>query len=162
MSELTCRVLPGAHAREYTCHAHVPWMSHLDVVYAAIACLLYVGVMPRPFLYWPGAICIWLWLKSRIVIQESILAMKDVGIQVRTVYWGGRTVSRFIDRRKIHDIVINEGITMWQIKSYMAIIVKNQEHMIVVFEHLLPRLRPTLLEAYAGTRAIIFPHAFDD
>lgn len=65
---------------------------------------------------------------------ESILAMKDVGIQVRTVYWGGRTVSRFIDRRKIHDIVINEGITMWQIKSYMAIIVKNQEHTIVVFE----------------------------
>lgn len=65
---------------------------------------------------------------------ESILAMKDVGIQVRTVYWGGRTVSRFIDRRKIHDIIINEGITMWQIKSYMAIIVKNQEHMIVVFE----------------------------
>lgn len=47
MSELTCRVLPGAHAREYTCHAHVPWMSHLDVVYAAIACLLYVGVMVR-------------------------------------------------------------------------------------------------------------------
>ena len=65
---------------------------------------------------------------------ESILAMKEIGIQVRTVYWGGKSVSKFIDQHKIDDIIINEGITMWQIKSYMAILVKNQDHMVVVFE----------------------------
>lgn len=65
---------------------------------------------------------------------ESILSMRDVGIQVRTTYYSGRSVSRFIDRRKIEDIIINEGITMWQIKSYMAILVKDQDRMVVVFE----------------------------
>ncbi|KAI9312676.1 GPI-GlcNAc transferase complex, PIG-H component-domain-containing protein [Dichotomocladium elegans] len=85
------------------------------------------------------------------------MAIKDVGVQVRTVYWGGRSVSRFIDQHKIHDIIINEGITLWQIKSYMAILLSQEDKMVVVFEHLLPRLRPTLLEVYTGIRSVVFP-----
>lgn len=65
---------------------------------------------------------------------ESILAIRDVGIQVQTVYWGGSTVSRFINRLKIEDVIINEGISFWQIKSYMAILVKDEDKMVVVFE----------------------------
>lgn len=110
---------------------------------------------------------------------ESILAIRDVGIQVKTTYWGGSSVSRFINRNKIDDVIINEGISFWQIKSYMAILVKDEDKMVVVFEvsfryphglflffffthtqktpqHLLPRLKPVLLRVYQGTRTIIF------
>jgi hypothetical protein len=50
------------------------------------------------------------------------------------VYWGGSSVSRFINRLKIDDIIINEGISFWQIKSYMAILVKDEDKMVVIFE----------------------------
>lgn len=65
--------------------------------------------------------------------------MRDVGIQVRTTYWGGRGELLFIDKHKIDDIVINEGITMWQIKSYLAILIKNQDKMVVVFKVRFPK-----------------------
>lgn len=57
-----------------------------------------------------------------------------MGIQVKTTYWGGSSVSRFINRNKIDDVIINEGISFWQIKSYMAILVKDEDKMVVVFE----------------------------
>lgn len=110
--------------------------------------------------------------------------IRDVGIQVKTVYLGGRSVSRFIDRSKIQDIIINEAITMMHIRVYMAIIVEGQDKMVVVFQvswqlekktskqvdcgtnanvslpwiykqNLLPRLN-VLLQAYHGARSIIF------
>ncbi|KAG2218846.1 hypothetical protein INT45_011270 [Circinella minor] len=164
IGNLTCRVLPG-QAREYTCHANTPTISILDILYTMLTVIIY-WLVPLPKISWIDyfyatkipkndyyyilcVILIWLWLKSHTVKE---------GIQVRTVYWGGKSVSKFIDQHKIDDIIINEGITMWQIKSYMAILVKNQDHMVVVFEHLLPRLRPVLLDVYWGTRAVIFPH----
>ncbi|KAG0326010.1 hypothetical protein BG000_001556 [Podila horticola] len=85
----------------------------------------------------------------------TILVIRDVGIQVKTVYLGGRSVSRFIDRSKIQDIIINEAITMMHIRVYMAIIVEGQDKMVVVFQNLLPRLN-VLLQAYHGARSIIF------
>ncbi|CAG8722794.1 3560_t:CDS:2, partial [Ambispora leptoticha] len=86
---------------------------------------------------------------------ESILLIHDVGVQVKTTFMDGRCVSKFIDRSKILDVVINEGITMLSVKFYLAIIVEGQDRMVVVFEHLLPRLN-ILLKVYQGTRAVIF------
>src|ERR1044071_2569724 len=77
---------------------------------------------------------IWIWIKLNMVKEESILSIRDVGIQVKTIYMNGRSVSRFIDRSKISDIIINEGITMLQVKFYMTIIVEGQDKMVVVFE----------------------------
>ncbi|KAM3578272.1 hypothetical protein VKS41_009303 [Umbelopsis sp. WA50703] len=45
---------------------------------------------------------------------------------------------------------------MWQVKFYMAIIIAKQDRMMVVFEHLLPTLNPTLITAYRGVRSMIF------
>lgn len=84
---------------------------------------------------------------------ESILAIRDVGIQVKTTYWGGSSVSRFINRNKIDDVIINEGISFWQIKSYMAILVKDEDKMVVVFEVSLhiPYPRQTLITQHNTT-----------
>lgn len=80
-------------------------------------------------------VCV-LYARSNVLnfVVESILAIRDVGIQVKTTYWGGSSVSRFINRNKIDDVIINEGISFWQIKSYMAILVKDEDKMVVVFE----------------------------
>ncbi|KAF9356317.1 hypothetical protein BGX26_005422 [Mortierella sp. AD094] len=94
-------------------------------------------------------------VKLFMVTEETILVIRDVGVQVKTVYLGGRSSSRFIDRSKISDIIINEAITMLHIRVYMAIIVDGEDKMVVVFQNLLPRLR-VLLQAYHGARSIIF------
>ncbi|KAI9008770.1 GPI-GlcNAc transferase complex, PIG-H component-domain-containing protein [Phycomyces nitens] len=107
---------------------------------------------------WIGVMMfIWFWWKYKTIHHESLLVMRDIGIQVKTVYWGGSIVSRFISRRDIEDVVINEGITFWQIKSYIAILVKDQEPMVIAFQNLLPSLRPVLLDVYQGTRSVLFP-----
>ncbi|KAG0043224.1 hypothetical protein BGZ83_011701 [Gryganskiella cystojenkinii] len=93
--------------------------------------------------------------KLFMVMEETILVIRDVGVQVKTVYLGGRSSSRFIDRSKIQDIIINEAITMLHIRVYMAIIVEGEDRMVVVFQNLLPRLH-VLLQAYHGARSIIF------
>ncbi|KAI1302175.1 hypothetical protein EDD11_005640 [Mortierella claussenii] len=94
-------------------------------------------------------------VKLFMVTEETILVIRDVGVQVKTVYLGGRSSCRFIDRSKISDIIINEAITMMHIRVYMAIIVEGEDKMVVVFQHLLPRLN-VLLQAYHGARSIIF------
>ncbi|KAG0366637.1 GPI-GlcNAc transferase complex, PIG-H component-domain-containing protein [Gamsiella multidivaricata] len=94
-------------------------------------------------------------VKLFMVTEETILVIRDVGVQVKTVYLGGRSSSRFIDRSKISDIIINEAITMMHIRVYMAIIVEGEDKMVVVFQHLLPRLN-VVLQAYHGARSIIF------
>ncbi|RHZ47079.1 hypothetical protein Glove_593g32 [Diversispora epigaea] len=100
-------------------------------------------------------IVIWIWTKLNIVKSESILLIRDVGVQVKTVYLNGRIVSKFIDKDKISNIVINEGITILQVKFYMVILVEEADRMVVVFQHLLPKLN-VLLQVYQGTRSIIF------
>ncbi|CAJ0757101.1 19941_t:CDS:2 [Entrophospora sp. SA101] len=93
---------------------------------------------------------IWIWSKFNM----SILVVKDVGIQVKTVYMDGRCVSKFIDISKISNIIINEGITMLQVKFYLALVVENQDRMVVVFENLLPKLY-ILKQVYRGIRSVI-------
>jgi hypothetical protein len=89
------------------------------------------------------------------IYVESLLVIRDLGIQVKTVYMTGIERSRFIEQSKIADIIINEGVTMQQVVFYIAIIVKDQKKMALVFEHFLPRLQ-LLLQVYRGARAIIY------
>lgn len=79
------------------------------------------------------------------------MVIRDFGVQVKTTYLGGRSVTRMIDMSRIKDIVINEGITMFQassiykyidcmflyqiqVKFYLAILVDKEDKMIVIFE----------------------------
>ncbi|GAN08409.1 hypothetical protein MAM1_0203c07920 [Mucor ambiguus] len=162
LESMTCRILPGLQAREYIVKSSSNAINLLDVFIWSIAIYL---AKSQLYKYAIAAALIWLFAKQKSVRQESILAIRDVGIQVKTTYWGGSSVSRFINRNKIDDVIINEGISFWQIKSYMAILVKDEDKMVVVFEHLLPRLKPVLLRAYQGIRIIIFTqkpnHALD-
>ncbi|RUS25869.1 hypothetical protein BC938DRAFT_471534 [Jimgerdemannia flammicorona] len=152
-----CNVL-GDNAREYVLRTDRALLDLADLFYllVVVATAAVLGNSDWTWVMCGVIIVYWVWSKCNIVKEESILSIRDVGVQVKTVYTGGRVVSRFIDRSDICDIVINEGITMLQVKFYLAIIVEAQDRMVVVFEHLLPKLNPVLIQVYRGVRAILF------
>ncbi|ESO12970.1 hypothetical protein HELRODRAFT_159565 [Helobdella robusta] len=54
-----------------------------------------------------------IFLKINVKVkQESLLIIASVGVQMTTKFASGRTSSMFYEAKNIHDIVINEGITM--------------------------------------------------
>lgn len=65
---------------------------------------------------------------------ESLLVMRNMGVQVGTRYYSGRERKVFIERQRIESVIINEGIQTWAIFYYMAILVKGQERMVLPFE----------------------------
>jgi hypothetical protein len=53
--------------------------------------------------------------------------MKDVGLQLETRYAGGATSSRFIESSTILNVIINEGLTLWQVRYYLAVLVRQPD-----------------------------------
>jgi hypothetical protein len=92
---------------------------------------------------------------------ESILAIRDIGVQVKTVYANGRERSRFIEQSKLADVLINEGIFLQKFVYYMMLMVKDQHRTVVVFENTLPRLH-CLLKVYRGVRSIMYGEPEED
>ena len=62
-----------------------------------------------------------------------MLVVRDLGIQVSTRYRCGLNNSQFIDRGRIADVIINEGIRHLQVVYYLAIVVTGETNMIVAF-----------------------------
>ncbi|KAL1921208.1 uncharacterized protein VTP21DRAFT_10924 [Calcarisporiella thermophila] len=144
------------NAREYVLRTHRSLLSGLDfVMLTLLAAYVYSHRVFVVYAVSGALLLLWLWSKCNTVTQESLLIIRDLGIQVRTVYADGRATSQFIDRAKLSDIIINEGITLWQVKFYMALMVEGHDRLVVVFEHLLPRLK-VLLEVYHGARAVMY------
>ena len=79
------------------------------------------------------------WAASRMVDgaprrAESLLVVRDLGLQVQTRYYGGTQRTRFIDRAHVADVILNEGITFQSVIFYMAVVVEGQDRLLVVFE----------------------------
>ncbi|KAJ3222404.1 hypothetical protein HDU78_011762, partial [Chytriomyces hyalinus] len=53
----------------------------------------------------------------------------------------GASTSTFVPISKISQVIVNEGITLFQVRYYIAIVVAEQKDMVVVFESFLPKLR---------------------
>jgi hypothetical protein len=87
--------------------------------------------------------------------SESVLAIRDIGVQVKTIYANGAEKSQFIEQSKLADILIHEGISFQVILYYMTLLVKNEKKTVVVFEHTLPRLS-CILDVYRGIRAVMY------
>eukprot|EP00842_Homolaphlyctis_polyrhiza_P001097 jgi/Hompol1/1989/HPOL_002110-RA len=93
-----------------------------------------------------------------------MLVFRDVGVQLCTRRLSGVNSCRFIPLSQISGIIIHEGITMFQVKFYLAIIVKGEDRLAIAFQilqsicpsikNLLPRLH-VLERIYADTRATL-------
>ncbi|KAJ3346814.1 Protein kintoun [Entophlyctis luteolus] len=69
-----------------------------------------------------------------MIFEESLLIIRDLGIQTRTTNMWGISKTRFIPTTKVLEVIINEAVTKYQIKYYMALIVEGEREMVVVFE----------------------------
>ncbi|KAI9226000.1 MAG: hypothetical protein DHS80DRAFT_33154 [Piptocephalis tieghemiana] len=93
-----------------------------------------------------------LWTQFNAVESESLLVVRDVGIQVRTTRRFSRTSTRFIDRARIVDMIIIEGLTLLRFRPYLAIVVDGDEKMTI---NLLPPL-DILQSVRNGAKPMIF------
>ncbi|KAJ7582882.1 hypothetical protein C8J56DRAFT_234759 [Mycena floridula] len=95
------------------------------------------------------------------VLYESIILLPDHGIQLET-HWGFYNIRCFTSRRFIplatlQDVIINEGLSGWNVRFYLAAINRERNGNLtirVAFEHVLPRF-PVLLEVYQGVHQML-------
>lgn len=80
---------------------------------------------------------------------ESITVIRELGVQLDTLYYSGKEEHTFIDKTRIKSIIINEGlfsmrhqfsgphfasgVTQYKIIFYMAFIVEGKNRMILAF-----------------------------
>lgn len=69
------------------------------------------------------------------VVQESLLVVRDLGIQVSTKTYSGKETKVFHDISRIRDCVLNEYVTFWYVRQYLAIIIENEKQMVVPFRN---------------------------
>ncbi|CUS15679.1 unnamed protein product [Tuber aestivum] len=72
--------------------------------------------------------------------EESLLVIRDLGVQISTTTWGGRR-SRFIPTNAVRDLWIHEGFCGFEVRFYLAVVVEGEEGVVVVFPTLLPNRR---------------------
>ena len=106
----------------------------------------------------------WLWLVLMVLLAvqragmmkaESLLVVHDLGIQVKRRRYSGRLDQIFVERSRIEDVVINEGVGYTAVTYYIAFLVKGEREMLLAFQDLIPRIHD-LQTVLSGARAVIF------
>jgi len=87
--------------------------------------------------------------------SESLIAIEEVGVQLKTTYFNGRVDSKFLEKAKIRSVVMNEGITLCRVVFYVAFLMRNESKMTLAFENLRPSLR-ILTKVFRGIRLVMF------
>jgi hypothetical protein len=72
-------------------------------------------------------------LRRHVVVQESLLVMRGVGVQLGTLYSNGRREQQLIQQAHIKNVIINEGIKSYKVMFYMAFLVEGVDHMLIAF-----------------------------
>ena len=79
-----------------------------------------------------------------------MLAMRSVGLQTQS---GEQT--RFIPLEKIDDLVIHEGFVGFEVRFFLAIILRDEDQLEVIFPGTLPPRR-VLERVWRQSRAVLF------
>ncbi|XP_060684297.1 phosphatidylinositol N-acetylglucosaminyltransferase subunit H isoform X2 [Hemiscyllium ocellatum] len=91
--------------------------------------------------------------------QESVLIIGSIGVQMNTLYASGRESVRFIEMKKVKDIVINEAIYM-KVIYYLCILLidpgnpRGVSEVVPVFQSAKPRL-DCLSQVYRSCQEIL-------
>jgi len=87
------------------------------------------------------------WLVTPRILHESLLVFQHLGVQIETsrgwLSFPFSTTSEFIPAAAIKDIVINEALSAWQFKHYLAILQSRPTGsqglaLSIVFKNILP------------------------
>lgn len=86
-------------------------------------------------------------LVGKAAVQESVSAVRGLGVQLTTVYDDGSRSSTFIDASSIRGIIVNEGMQTCDVRYYLALVVSGRNKMVLLFDHARPRL-PAIAHVY--------------
>ncbi|KAI9324288.1 GPI-GlcNAc transferase complex, PIG-H component-domain-containing protein [Zopfochytrium polystomum] len=100
-----------------------------------------------------------LYIKLNAVTEESLLVIKDLGIQVKTCYASGFSRTEFIPIRDVVNLVINEAVTLFQVRFYLAVVAARRTELVVVFPSLLPR-SDELKVVYWETQKVLWANQY--
>ncbi|KNC47651.1 phosphatidylinositol N-acetylglucosaminyltransferase [Thecamonas trahens ATCC 50062] len=162
---LTFESVAATHdAREFVVSRDAPVVSRLDRVVVGIAASLVAvtaAVSESDSVSWSVALLVvlllgWRFLVIRArVVSESILVLRDLGMQLESTTVFGAKSYRFVEKERILEVVLNEGVDCHQVIYYLAVVVKGERDMLLVFPELKPRL-PVLRNVFVEMREVLF------
>jgi phosphatidylinositol glycan class H protein len=90
------------------------------------------------------------------MLEESLTVLRGLGLQTSTTssLYVHAPTTRFIPTTSIQDIFIHEGFKGFEVRFYLAVVVKGEED-VVVFPGLMPR-RAILEEVWRGARTCLY------
>lgn len=100
-------------------------------------------------------------LVPQFVVEESVLAMRHLGVQLRRVTTNGAAQYSFYDASSVKAIVVNEGIQTCAVRYYMALVVTGRRALVLAFDAARPRL-PVLSSVFTRLHTVMFPEAHLD
>ena len=107
------------------------------------------------WLLWLCLVLFLFYLKgSCTVLQESLLVMKDTGIQLSTKTLFGKKTSRFLPIAHYRDMVIHEKLTPYDVYFYLALLMNADQKVEVPFRCFQPQLK-TLLVIYHESKKLL-------
>jgi GPI-GlcNAc transferase complex, PIG-H component len=107
-----------------------------------------------------GLIVAFLWslFRPRTVIQESVVALRGLGLQIKTLRSDGNEKCNFYDSYSLKSLLIHEGIQFCAVRYYAAVVVAGKKSLVLLFDHSRPRL-PLLGKIYRALYPCLFPDA---
>lgn len=90
------------------------------------------------------------------VVQESVVAMRGLGLQMRSLRANGSQHCHFIDAHSLKAVIVNEGIQMCDVRYYLALVVSGRRNLVLLFDAARPRL-PCIGRAYRLLLPTLFP-----
>ncbi|KAL3525171.1 hypothetical protein ACH5RR_013543 [Cinchona calisaya] len=103
--------------------------------------LLLVGLFVRLF-------------SRKLVKRESVIILPAFGVQLETQYGSGRTIRHFVPISKILKPVLNECVTPVTCYWSLALIIRGEEELILVFKDICPPVK-MLVPIWRALRAAI-------
>ncbi|CAG9320863.1 unnamed protein product [Blepharisma stoltei] len=137
--------------RTFTCSNHE--CSPLKLA-LTIAFLSIFGFYLKQF--WTILIIVYLWQKyTNEIIEETLCVIKGVGIQITEVKRNWGTSHLFIELSDIREIIINEGLTPYDVITYIGIILHKHTKLILPFKKF-SITQDQAKEIYLGARELLF------
>lgn len=74
------------------------------------------------------------------VTEESVLIIKDFGIQLRIKFRSGGEETKFLDKDKITGVIVHECIVGSSVRYQLAFLMRDESKLSLSFKHLYPGL----------------------
>lgn len=69
----------------------------------------------------------------RVVVEEAVIVVGEVGAQFITTTRGGSVAKRLLDASRIRAVIVNDHVSLFGIHNYVAMVVDELDHMEVLF-----------------------------